>query len=74
MALIDLVNQKMAMPLIPPVFFKAGDIIDFNTFHEFEVYECVGNVLGPENVIACQRIGGLWRVYVKTTEDRIKLI
>ena len=62
------------MPSILPVFFKARDIIDFSTLSEYEVYECAGNVLGPEKVTACQRIGGLWRTYVKNTEDRIKLI
>ena len=59
---------------IPPVFFKARDIIDFSTLSKYEVYQCAGNVLGPEKVTACQRIGGLWRIYVKSTEDRIKLI
>ena len=64
----------MAMPFIPPVFFKARDIIDFTTLGEYEVYESVGNTVGPGHVIACQRIGGLWRIYVKTTDDRIKLL
>ena len=62
------------MPFIPPVFFKARDIIDFTTLGEYEVYESVGNTVGPGHVIACQRIGGLWRIYVKTTDDRIKLL
>ena len=62
------------MPLIPPVFFKARDIIDFTIHNEFEVYEYAGAILGPGNVIACQRIGGLWRIDVKNNDDRIKLL
>ena len=64
----------MAANFVPPVFFKARDIIDFKTLTEYEVYSKVKDIVNTENVTGCQRIGGLWRVYVKSSECRIKLL
>ena len=64
----------MDLSFVPPVFFKAQDVNDFRSLNEFEVYTCVKEAIGENNVTGCQRIGGLWRVYVKTTQCRIKLI
>ena len=59
---------------VPPVFFKARDVVDFRILHEFEVYASVKDKVGLENVLGCQRIGRLWRIYVKSTECRTKLL
>lgn len=64
----------MAANHVPPVFFKARDVVDFKTLTEYEVYARVKDIINTENVIGCQRIGGLWRIYVKSTECRIKLL
>ena len=42
--------------------------------NEYEVYCAVKNVINVANIIGFQRIGGLWRLYLKTKEDRINLI
>ena len=64
----------MAANFVPPVFFKAKDVLEYLTLNEFEVYSSVRSAVGTENVIGCQRTGGLWRVYLKSMDDRIKLI
>ena len=64
----------MATSFVPPVFFKGNDVLNYLTLTEFEVYTCVKSVVGDENILGCQRIGGLWRLYLKTIENRVKLI
>lgn len=71
---ISVVLRNMAKFNVPPVFVKSKDVPDYMTLHEYDVYSCAKDVVGVQNVIGCQRIGGLWRIYVSSVEDRIKLI
>lgn len=64
----------MDIPFLPPVFFKASDVPSFKTLKEFEVCKAVFEVVPKDNLTGCQRIRGLWRIYVKSQEDRIKLL
>ena len=32
------------------------------------------DIVGLKNVIGCQRIGGLWRIYVKSAECTVELL
>lgn len=64
----------MDIQFLAPIFFKASDVPNFKTLKEFEVCKAVFEIIGQDNVQGCQRIRGLWRIYVKTDEDRIKLI
>lgn len=65
---------KMDIQFLAPIFFKASDVPNFKTLKEFEVCKAVFEIIGQDNLQGCQRIRGLWRIYVKTDEDRIKLI
>lgn len=62
------------MEFLPPVFFKASDVPSFKTLKEYEVCKSVFEVIDKESVVGCQRIRGLWRIYINNTEDRIKLL
>ena len=64
----------MDTKFLPPVFFKASDVPDFKTLKEYEVCKGIFDIVDKEKVLGCQRIRGLWRIYVKTDEDRIKLL
>ena len=71
---IFVVLRNMAKFNVPPVFLKSKDVPDYMTLHEYDVYSCAKDWIGVQNVIGCQRIGVLWRIYVSSEEDRIKLI
>ena len=62
------------MEFLEPVYFKGVEVPEFKTLKEYEVCKSAFTVVGPDNVVGCQRIRGLWRIYVKSKADRIKLI
>ena len=64
----------MPASFVPPVFFKANEVLNYLTLTEYDVYTSVKTTVGDDNVVGCQRIGGLWRIYLKTIEVRIKLL
>ena len=59
--------------IVPAVFFKARDVNNPRTLSDFEVCQAVAASVGHSHLLGCQRIGGLWRVYLKDKESRIKL-
>lgn len=65
---------NMDVQFLPPVFFKAAEVSDYKTLKEYEVCKSVFNVIGQDSLLGCQRIRGLWRIYVKTIDQRIKLL
>ena len=58
----------------PAVFVKAQDIINSYTVKDYTVCKAVAEKIGAPNLVGCQRIGKIWRVYPKTTESRVKLL
>ena len=64
----------MDLPKVEPAFLKARDIPEFKTLKEYELCEAVSKVISRENLLGVQRIGMLWRIYLKNTESRVKLL
>ena len=57
-----------------PVFLKARDIPDFKTLKEYELCEAICKVIQKERLVGVQRIGMLWRIYIKSKEARVTLL
>lgn len=62
----------MEMKLLPALYFKASDVQNFKTLKESEVSKAVLNVI--DEVLGCQRIRGLWEIYTKSQDERLKLL
>ena len=56
------------------VFFKTKDLTNPRAVTDFDVCKSVANVIGGENLVGCQRIGGLYRIYPKDNDNRAKLL
>lgn len=57
----------------PAVFLKTDDLINSQT-KDYTICKSIAHIIGAEQLIGCQRIGKLWRVYPKSIESRIKLL
>ena len=64
----------MELPKVEPAFLKASDVPDFKTLKEYELCEALSKVINRENLLGVQRIGMLWRIYLKNTESRVKIL
>jgi len=64
----------MESPLsgVPAVFIKADDLI--TQAKNITVCRAIAERIGPDQLIGCQRIGKLWRIYTKTLISRIQLL
>lgn len=67
-------TYTMESPLsgTPAVFMKTDDLV--GQARDFTICKAIADKIGAEQLIGCQRIGKLWRIYLKTQESRIKLI
>jgi hypothetical protein len=71
----DSLIPKMAGPDSPlskvtPLFIKNSDF--GNRMTEFGVCSLIAeNINDPSELIGCQRIGGLWRIYFKTDNSSL---
>ena len=65
----------MESPLtgVAAVFLKNEDLID-QRCSEFKMCSLVANCIGADQLIGCQRIGKLWRIYPRSSESRLKLL
>ena len=57
---------------VPPVFVKVRDTL--TSLSEFSMATAVASQVGDDSVLGCQKVRGLWRVYILNQEARIKLI
>ena len=57
-----------------PVFIKAKDIMGDHKITEYEMCSEVAKQIGTVAIQGCQLIRGLWRIYVRNREKRIKLV
>ena len=64
----------MELPKVGPVFVKASEIPDFKTLKEYELCQAVCQKIKKESLLGVQRIGMLWRIYLKTTEARVAVL
>ena len=64
----------MELPRVEPAFLKAKDVPEFKSLKEYELCEAISKVINKENLLGVQRIGMLWRIYLKSTESRVKLL
>lgn len=61
------------MESIAPVFVKNNDLQSQNV-SDFEMCTEVAKQVGGSNLRGCQRIKGLWRIYLKSDDSRVRLI
>ena len=66
---------------VEPVFFQHKDVVKqsgtdnkANELRPYEVCVATGSVVGDRNVIGAQNVRGIWRVYLKSRECRVKLL
>ena len=64
----------MELPKVDPVFVKAREIPDFRTLKKYELCEAMCKQIKKENLLGVQRIGMLWRIYLKTKEARVNVL
>ena len=60
------------MPNVPACFLRCRDVP--NRISEFEVCNAMCAQVSHDSVYGCQRIGGVWRLYLRTIEARTNLI
>lgn len=53
---------------IPPVFIKDSDLP--SRFREFSLCSLIASKISPDDLLGCQKIGDLWRIYI--TKDCAK--
>ena len=46
----------MATSLVPSIFFKAYDVLNYLTLTEFKVYTCMQSVFGDENIFGVREL------------------
>ena len=56
------------------VFFKTSDLANPRAVSEFDVCHAAARIIGRTNLIGCQRIGGLYRIYPKDNDSRAKIL
>ena len=64
----------MELPKVEPVFVRAKDIPDFKSVKEFEMCHNICKRIESSKLLGVQRIGMLWRVYIKDKESRATLL
>lgn len=60
--------------MVPSVFIKAKDFTNPRAINECDVAEGACSIIGRSGLIACQRIGGLYRINTKDLDTRAKLL
>ena len=60
------------LPCAPPVFFLNQEAPE-NVSH-IEIFEAAEAITGFDSIVACQRIGSLWRLHGASLEVRAKLV
>jgi len=68
------VNTGGLASTVPAVFFKSNDLTQPHKVSGVDVCTSVAAVTGRHQLAACQRTGNLWRIYVRDTESRVKLL
>ena len=66
-------NEEIVQSRLEPIFFFNNDVdqADGNFLDTYEICTAITEVVGSEkNVDRAQRIGGLWRLYLKEAEAR----
>jgi len=58
----------------PAGFIKTQDLADPKTMSVYAMCEAVSECIGCEELIGCQQIGKIWRVYARSTDSRVKLL
>ena len=66
--------STMELPKVEPVFVRAKDIPDFKSLKEFEMCHTICNRIESCKLLGVQRIGMLWRIYLKDKESRATLL
>ena len=64
----------MELPRVEPVFVRAREIPDFKSLREFEMCQSICKRIESDKLLGVQRIGMLWRVYLKDRESRAHLL
>ena len=59
---------------VPAVFFKNKDLTAPRSVNGVDICEAVATIIGRSKLVCCQLIGDLWRLYLKDSESRIKLL
>ena len=68
-------NPRDTLTAVRPVFLKVSDLPESTKeFTVCEICKTCEVVNGPQSMEGAQRIGGLWRLYPKTSDTRIKLL
>ena len=69
-------TDTMDIPLsgTPAVFVKTDDLINSHAVKDYTICKAVAVTIGDNQLIGCQRIGKVWRIYPKGIESRIKLL
>ena len=61
----------MELPKVEPVFIRTRQIPDFKTLRDIEL--CLANI-ERSCLLGVQRIGMIWRVYLKDNASRVTLL
>ena len=68
-------NPRDTLTAVRPVFLKVSDLPESTKeFTVCEICRACEVVNGPQSMEGAQRIGGLWRLYPKTSDTRTKLL
>ena len=68
-------NPRDHLTAVRPVFLKVSDLPDGRKEYTVcELCRACELINGPQSMEGAQRIGGLWRLYPKTTDTRNKLL
>lgn len=62
----------MADHVLPPVFVKVRDLL--NPITDYDMCMVVADQIGFDNLFGCQKVRGLWKIYVLNQEARSKLL
>ncbi|GFR93024.1 hypothetical protein ElyMa_006215600, partial [Elysia marginata] len=64
----------MSINTSPPVFVLNRDLPDDKRLDNYDMCLAVSKVVGREGVLGAQRIGSLWRIYMRTVQARATLL
>jgi ribA/ribD-fused uncharacterized protein len=66
-------NISNTLTSVEPLFIKDSDLPTRNVLH-IEIVRAIARNISPQNIDGVQRIGRLWRIYLKNHPSRIQLI
>ena len=67
-------NNDTDKSRVEPLFIKNSDISDNGEFFtEYLMCKAIGNIIGDKNIEGCQRVRGLWRIYLTSQTQRAVL-